>query len=542
MRSTLIAALAAVALIAGAPASAALLGDITFPNSGAPEAQKDFIEGVLYLHNFEYEDAADAFQRAAAADRDFALAYWGEAMTHNHPIWQQQNLRAARAALQKLGPTPEARIAKAKTPIEKDYLRAMDILYGEGTKHERDVRYSDFMATLHEKYPDDVETTCFYALSLLGIPENGRDIPTYMRAAALLEEAFHAHPHHPGAAHYLIHSFDDPTHAILGLTAARAYSKIAPDAAHAQHMTSHIFLALGMWDETATANERAMAIVNRERAVDGRPPTSCGHYPSWLEYAYLQQGRFAKAKEILLACREQAEKQLAAGHAHGVLDPDDSAFASYAEMRAHYMVTTKQWSNWEIDWKGGPGSPYAQFIYDYMSVFADARNGDIAQARGSLADLEQTAQRVSAEYDKEKYPADYWERKIPGIQLQELRGLLLEGEGKAAEAVSALEAAAATERSLPFAFGPPMIATPSSELQGEVLLREKKPEEARKAFEESLSRAPRRVLSLDGLSQAMLAAGDADGAAKVEAELREIHKSADAAAKPGPATNTASAH
>ena len=189
-----------------AQAAAPAVGSVSFANSGAAAAQADFLTGVAQLHNFQYPQAAAAFQRAQALDPDFAMAYWGEAMTHNHAVWMQQDPRAARAVMEKLAATPEARAAKAPTPREKAYLRAVEILYGEGDKYDRDRRYALAMERLHADYPDDVDASCFYALALLGTSHAGRDVPTYMKAAALMEEAFEGNPQHPGAAHYLIHS------------------------------------------------------------------------------------------------------------------------------------------------------------------------------------------------------------------------------------------------------------------------------------------------------------------------------------------------
>ncbi|MGN8225206.1 hypothetical protein [Gracilimonas sp. BCB1] len=237
-----------------------LLGKINFPNSGAEVAQADFVEGVKFLHNFEYEDAARAFRRAQEKDQNFVMAYYGEAKSHNHPIWMQQDRVAAMAILSKLGETVEERQKKASTQKEKDLLMSLEVLYGNTeeakslSKEERDDLYMEFMGELHEKYPGDHEITAFYGLSILGTAHEGRDFAIYMEAAAELFEVWNANEEHPGAAHYLIHSFDDPIHAPLGLPMAKAYSEIAPAAAHAQHMTSHIFLALGMWDETIDAN------------------------------------------------------------------------------------------------------------------------------------------------------------------------------------------------------------------------------------------------------------------------------------------------
>ncbi|HEX3101156.1 MAG TPA: hypothetical protein VHQ01_05170, partial [Pyrinomonadaceae bacterium] len=158
-------------------------GRVEFANSGSRAAQADFLDGLALLHDFEYPLAAEAFRRAEVGDPSFAMAYWGEAMTFNHPIWMQQDLNAARTALAKLAPTPAARLAKAKTDREKAYLSAVEILYGDGSKFERDFLYENAMAKVHASYPDDVDAAAFYGLAILGTAHAGRDIPTYMRAA-----------------------------------------------------------------------------------------------------------------------------------------------------------------------------------------------------------------------------------------------------------------------------------------------------------------------------------------------------------------------
>src|SRR5277367_1298216 len=303
--------LAAVAFLFGLSAVAAPeYGHVEFSNSGASSVQADCLDGVALLHDFEFAAAAAAFRRAESTDPDFALAYWGEAMTFNHPVWMQQDLKSARAALNKLGPSAATRRSKAQTDREKDYLGAVEILYGEGTKEDRDDRYEEAMANLHARYPDDVDAAAFYGLSILGSAHGGRDVATYMRSAAVLEEAWMNHREHPGLVHYLIHSYDDPAHAPLGLRAARLYAKIAPDAGHAQHMTSHIFLALGMWTATIDANVAAISAVNGTRAAAGKMPVGCGHYWSWLEYAYLQVGDVESAHGALAQCRASMEAAL----------------------------------------------------------------------------------------------------------------------------------------------------------------------------------------------------------------------------------------
>ncbi|MEO8742376.1 MAG: hypothetical protein ABI365_04205, partial [Lysobacteraceae bacterium] len=294
------------------------LGTISFPTSTqSADAQTAFVRGMLLLHLFEYEDAAKAFAQAEQIDPGFAMAYWGEAMTHNHGIWNQLDAKAGRAALAKLGATPQARAAKAATAREKAYLAAVEILYDDkGDKKQRDAHYSDAMQELAKNYPHDNNAQLFAALALMGRSEGVRDVPVYLRAGAIAKASFRVNPQNPGAAHYWIHSMDDPGHAAGALEAARALSKIAPDAGHAQHMTSHIFMALGMWDDVVAANENAMRVVDAHALAAGRPQIECGHYDYWLEYAYFQQGRYDAAENALQACRDSGQKALALADAH----------------------------------------------------------------------------------------------------------------------------------------------------------------------------------------------------------------------------------
>ncbi|HEY2906135.1 MAG TPA: hypothetical protein VGJ29_09560, partial [Vicinamibacterales bacterium] len=217
----LLIAVSLVCISVPARAQAPSVGKVAFANSGAPAAQAPFLTGLAQLHNFEYADAAQWFRKAQEADPTFALAYWGEAMTYNHPVWMEQDIASARKALKRLADTADERLAKAPTAREKAYMHAVDVLYGDGDKYARDAAYAGEMAALHAKYPDDVDGTAFDALSLLGTAHEGRNVDTYMRAAALLEPLFVTNPQHPGIAHYLIHSYDDPDHAARGLPAAR---------------------------------------------------------------------------------------------------------------------------------------------------------------------------------------------------------------------------------------------------------------------------------------------------------------------------------
>ena len=188
---------------------------------------------------------------------------------------------------------------------EKGYLAAVETLYGEGSKIDRDYDYSEAMRGLSERYPEDMEAKSFYALSVLGTTQGERDFSVFMRAGAIVEEVFAVNPRHPGAAHYLIHSYDDPVHAPLGLRAARVYAEIAPAASHAQHMISHIFVAMGDWENSVESNVKAWN-VSVERAkrknLDADAQNYHAHY--WLMYSYLQLGQYeeALAKLDMMGC------------------------------------------------------------------------------------------------------------------------------------------------------------------------------------------------------------------------------------------------
>jgi tetratricopeptide (TPR) repeat protein len=515
------------------------VGVVAFENSGASGAQQVFLTGLAQLHNFEYDDAAKWFRKAEEIDPDFALAYWGEAMTFNHPVWMEQDIAAARRALKRLAGTADERLAKAKTPREKAYLRAVEILYGDGDKYARDFAYADAMADLHRAYPDDVDAAAFYALALLGTAHEGRDAATYMRAAALLEPLFPTHPGHPGIAHYLIHSYDDPVHAALGLRAARAYSAIAPSAGHAQHMCSHIFLAMGMWDDVVTANEAALRVVNAARASRGQPPAACGHYPSWLEYGYLQQGRIAAARQLLADCYKisrEAVAQQTVGPAPR-LAPDKLGIPSLLTMRARFLLDTEEWTSEVVAWTLPPsGRRDAEVLERFMEGYAALRTGRRDEAAAALERLRRARTALDAELTNappsDGTPASA--RAWAEILDFELSSLLQAARGETPAAIDGLRAAAHIEEKIPYEFGPPFVDKPSSELLGEILLEAKRPAEARAAFEKALALSPARTQALVGLMRAAEQSGDAAKAAAIQAQLQSIWRHADRAPRARP--------
>jgi tetratricopeptide (TPR) repeat protein len=502
------------------------VGRVAFPNSGKRVAQADFLRGLALLHNFEYEDAAEAFRRAQRKDPKFAMAYWGEAMSYNQPIWFNQDADAARAALARLAPAPEGRLARARTEREKDYLRAVEILYGEGEKEARDHRYALAMERLHERYPRDVDAACFHALALLGTAHAGRDIALYMRAAALAQDAFASHPLHPGAAHYLIHSVDDPVHAPLGLAAARAYARIAPDASHAQHMTSHIFLALGMWDEVARANERAWQVaVKRRQQTGSEAPARCNHFLTWLSYAYIQQGRLAAARELIFACADEVRAQ-AAGAQDG--KPGAAAAATLSAMRTRYLVDTGEWEG-SIAALSLPldGLPEAQFSRDLADAYRRVSYGPESDFASALEQVKRSTKALLAALEEAGIPARHPARRAPAIGVAELEAVATLRRGDADAAIAALRAAAGEQGDLPLEFGPPDVEIPVHELLGEILLEQGRGKEAVEAWQAALAAAPGRTPALEGLARGAQASGDVDLAENARRKLTRTLERAD---------------
>jgi tetratricopeptide (TPR) repeat protein len=486
-------------LVAGACVAQAILpagsgvGEVSFANTGAAAAQPAFLRGLALLHDFEYGAAAESFREAQKIDPAFVMAYWGEAMTYTHPVWYQQDAAAARAVLQRLGSTPADRAAKAKSDRERAYLQTIEVLYGDGSKDERDFKYADAMAALHQRYPDDVDATSFYALALLGTSHNGRDIATYMRAAALLEDVFPTHQHHPGVLHYLIHSYDDPVHAPLGMRAARLYGAVAPDAGHALHMTSHIFIAMGMWDEVIDANVRALAVVNAHRAASGKSMVHCGHYDTWLHYALLQKHRSEEARKMLDACRADA---------FGPADSDEARINAYAD-----MVASQAMSNVPLDAaeRVAPAEKFvdARFTLAYADAFDAYRRGDASALRDAatrLHALQKEARPRIDDMNMNMYNPNNPQRMA--VVIQEVDAMQMAAAGHREDAVAALRKAVAAEQAMPFDFGPPFIEKPTLELLGDQLLAMKRTAEAAEAYRAALARTPGRSAAAEGLRSA----------------------------------------
>jgi len=505
--SALFAIVVVVFAWAAAPA-AQQLGSITFPTSGAAAAQTAFLTGVKALHSFQFDEAALAFQEAQKADPSFAMAYWGEAMSHNHPLWAQQDLPKATAALERLAPTHAARLAKARLPKEKAFLEAMQVLYfSPGDKLARDTAYASAMASLYAQYPDDHEIGTFYALSLLGTVRPGdAGFRRQALAASIAAKIFAANPNHPGAAHFVIHAFDDPDHAPLALDAANAYAKIAPSAAHALHMPSHIYVQRGMWEQVALSNidayKAAVEVNTRLKLAEGREDF---HTLGWLGYANLMLGKVDDARKNVEAAQAAADRNPAA---RNIRD-------GYLGMRARFIQETAQWQALDLpapaapaaaggDHAGMPGMAMpgnamgvsegaASWIY-IVGVSA-AKLGDTAKADAALAQLKGIREKAQG-------GANAYAARPHQIREKELAAIIASAKGQKEVAVALAKEAVDVELTMAAPSGPPDPIKPALELYGEILAEAGRHREAAAAFEQALLRTPNRTPSVKGLAAA----------------------------------------
>jgi tetratricopeptide (TPR) repeat protein len=521
-----------MALATGARAQQSKLGKVDFPTSGSRKAQAHFIRGLAALHSFWFEEALDEFRESTKAEPDFMMGYWGEAMAHNHPLWSEQDTEAARKVIEKIKDTPKL------TARERAYINAVRALYGEGDKLTRDRAYQAAMEKVYRDYPDDLEAACFYSLSLLGTVRPGdKGFTRQMKAGAIAMQVYEKNPDHPGAAHYIIHAFDDPEHAILALPAARRYAEIAPAAHHARHMPAHIFLQLGMWPEAAASNESAWA-VSVEWVKSKGLPISARDYHSlhWLAYVYLQQGRYSKAEELLaLKKRDMAS----AGNDMGVN-------RSHEDMAAALIVETEAWEQgskvFASDAKAsdakaaddsasgahaghGPGQMPATERYRRNMALPVFVRG-MAAAKAGSPDAQKAIAELQAMRKQMPDSINYLAKAVE-IRELEIAATAAASKEKYDEAVELMKRATAIEEELSPPSGPPSLIKPSHELLGEILLQAKRYKEATEQFQVALSRQPNRARSLLGAARAAARSGDQKGAAEIYSAFLKQWRQAD---------------
>jgi hypothetical protein len=480
------------------PAAKEKLGTVDFPVSCAPSQQAAFNRAVALLHDFWYDRAEQQFQAIAAADPTCAVAYWGEAMTIWHEIWDRPNAATLQRGLdlvqkgQKIG---------AKTQRERDYLNALAQFYQnpqKATFEERVAAYSNAMEKLYEKYPQDHEAAAFYALSLLAAaPPRDMTFANQKKALALLNEQFVLVPDHPGVAHYIIHSCDSPQMAAEGLKAAQRYGEIAPSAPHAAHMPGHIFARLGMWQEDIQSNLASVAAAE----VSG----SYGHElhaMDFLNYAYLQVGEDNKAREIIAQVQSMDP---AAGHdMHGYLDMARAGFP------ATYEIEMRHWKEAAALDPGASKDPENIAITYWARAVGSGHLHDVAAAKKNLEQYD--AQVAAVKNSPKAYLAEYMD-----TGRDEIRAWIAFAEGKPDEAANIMRAVADKQDT----YGKGEVEIPAREMLADILLQSNHPQVALAEYERSMTIDPNRFNELYGAARAAQMTNQPTKAAKYYAKLVE---------------------
>jgi len=513
------AALVVLLALLASPVAAQLesVGNLRFDTSASPEAQKHFLRGVAILHSFGWKQAIAEFQAAQKIDPDFALAYWGETLCYNHPLGPEQDGKTPREVLGRLGATPEARLAKAPSAREKGFLRAVEELWADGPRMDdwraRRVAYMESMARLHQEFPDDDEVTTFYAVSLLSGARALEDntFRLEVKAGAMSMDVFNRNLNHPGAAHYIIHAFDDPIHAPLALDAADAFADIAPAVSHAIHMPTHIYIQHGMWEKVAQQNMRAHQVAS-DLWKSGDSMGDMSHSLDWGQYGFLQMGEYARAAENVRRFEEMVK-----------MSDKGRASSGFALAKARYIIETEQWKVQEMP----EDASDEELLANGMSAIhlgdletAEKMEKRLAEKASAAPSSESSGGAHAGHGGAPPPPSD--DDQATKVMHQEMAALLALARGKKDEAVDLLRNAVRLEETMRPPNGAANPVKPSHELLGEVLLETGDPSGSAEALEASLLRMPNRARSLLGSARAHAAAGDRATASERFRKLVEI--------------------
>lgn len=478
------------------------VGSLSFENSGAEAAQSHFHRGVGFLHSFGFKQAIGEFQKAQEADPDFALAYWGESLCYNHPLISEWNRQTPIDILQRLGTTLEQRLVKANTQREQGFIRAVEALFnGPGDISQRRIAYKDAMQTLYAQFPDNDEVAAFYALSLLSAARASGDDLMKMNifAGSIATRLFNKNNNHPGAAHYVIHSFDDPLHAPLALEAAQKFARIAPAVSHARHMPTHIFIQHGMWQQVSTSNQSAFDAA-KDLWEPGDAVGDMVHALDWGQYGDLQLGDNEKAKLWITRLESIAEQ-------------NDGQEGSLEKVRARYVVETEDWQIMAVSDQSTAAS--------LLAAGLSAIHLDDLKAAENAREL--LAAKVVAMEKRGK--GAYREGPVPTkIMYQEIAALVSLAEGEEAQALALLEEGVELTKQLPPPNGTANPIKPVHELYAEVLSELGRFDQSIALFKGSLARTPNRSRSLLGLARTYVKLGDEEAAAQLYRRLAEIRK------------------
>ncbi len=469
------------------------LGTVHFPISCAESVQQPFARGVALLHSFWYEEAEKEFIDIAKDDPNCAMAHWGVAMSIWHQLWNEPDAKVIARGLDEVNAAKK--LAAKTTPREQAYIAAIGAFYSDSAKLDHAARaktYSDAMKKVYESYPDDHEAAAFYALSLLASePHHDETFANRKAAAAILEKLFATEPDHPGVAHYLIHAYDKPQLAELGIPAARRYAQVAPAAPHALHMPSHIFARVGLWQDDIKSNLASVAATRKTAAMGMGGEGHQFHAMDFLFYAYMQSGREADARALMDEVKAMPEMH----DMYGVgFDPHLAAEATFAAL---YPLEMRDWATAAaLTPMDIPGTTNDSFGY-WAKAIGSAHLHQAEEVRKDVAAIS----AIHRKYVGDKKKGDLAE----GTEndLKQAQAWLAFSEGKIEDAVATLRPMAEKEEAL----GDEPQGIPSREMIAEILLEAKRPQQALVEYQADLKFSPNRFNALYGAARAAEQAG-----------------------------------
>jgi tetratricopeptide (TPR) repeat protein len=484
------------------------IGSVHFDTSCTKAVETNFQQAVALLHSFQYEHARGRFEDIARREPTCAIAQWGIAMSHYHGLWDNGDMAAGRNALRQ-AQAVAAENSKT-TAREKAYIEALAEIYREDGKDKtaHAQAFEQKMAAVQAAYPDDSEAAIFHALSLaITAAKTDKTFANQRKCGEILEPVFVRQPQHPGIAHYIIHCYDNPVLAEQGLGAARAYAKIAPASAHANHMPSHIFTRVGLWDESIASNLRSaeLAAAAESTSANGEARDQRLHAMDYMEYAYLQSGRLQQAKAVLDQMNSLppvASLTLTGDYALGAIP-------------ARYAIESRSWKQASGLQVRAESVPWAQALTWVAVGVGSARSNNLARA----VQAEQTL--ASLRDDTAKQNNTYWSSQVE-VQRREVAAWIAQGNGKSADALSQMRSAAELEESMDKHAVTPGAVTPAREMLAEMLMLEKHPQDALVEYEAVLKATPNRFNALYGAASAADAAGNASLATQYFWKLLEV--------------------
>ena len=470
-------------------------GEVSFSLSCRYDLRETFDLGLTLIHSFEYAEAEKAFVSILDKDSECLMAYWGAAMSIlNHPLSFKQNPKSLKRGEELL------KVAKTLTPNnekEKDYIDAVSIYFKDWQNLDtqtRKLNYESKMEELYIKYPDDVETAVFYSLSVLATADlNDKTYSKQKKSGKILEKLFEKYPNHPGIAHYIIHNYDSPELAHMALTTARKYAVIAPSSAHAQHMPSHIFTRLGLWNESIKSNidSADSAVCYAESVNPNANWVSEIHALDYLVYAYLQLGDNAKAQAEMNKMKNIKE-----------VFPTDHFASAYALIAVPSRLAIEN-KNWELatqlelpktklDWDK---AHWPKAMLHFSRALGFSNTGNSAAAEKELKSL-------IILRDKLNDAKNTYESGQVTIQIEAVRGWIEYSKGNSNKAIEYMKLASDLESKTSKAAVTPGEIIPADELLADLYLALNKPKQALESYEQNLKGHPYRFNGIYGAAKA----------------------------------------